>query len=258
MSIQCNSSDHTKAQHICCQCCEPMHGAGFGCGHEYGYVLDKLDTSRLSANAKAIKNITSETICLKCYEILTNFAIELDDGDDNDDDDGDDDDGNDDDGDDDDDDDKPSCGKNSDTTEQAADKILPTKRRANGDAVKKKTKKNKGSSSSSEGKLRKEFTVTEKLNILSEYRKKTSSRAGIISKYNCSKSSLSRWKKMESQLKEELAKSRGGGATKRLNSNDGLCRVKNGLLNFYELNESMPKALKIPITREIDACHFHL
>jgi hypothetical protein len=47
-----------------------MHGIGFGCGYEFDAVHEKLDKTKFSMNAKSIKHIMAETICLLCYTSL--------------------------------------------------------------------------------------------------------------------------------------------------------------------------------------------
>ncbi len=50
---------------------------------------------------------------------------------------------------------------------------------------------------------------------------------------------------MLKQIKGE----RRGDMKRQLNT-DGLKRVKVGLYKFYELNDTMPKSLRIPLTHE--------
>jgi hypothetical protein len=93
------------------------------------------------------------------------------------------------------------------------------------------------------------FTIEQKIFILDEIKKGLSSQERIIAKHNTNRGSVARWKRdrsiLEKQLKEELR-----GNKKRVFSNDPLKRIKHGIRMFYDLNDSMPKALKIPITRK--------
>jgi hypothetical protein len=70
LPIQPNSNDPARPQHTCCQCCGAMHGIGFGCGHEFDAVHEKLDKTKFSMNVKSIKHITAKTIYLLCYTSL--------------------------------------------------------------------------------------------------------------------------------------------------------------------------------------------
>jgi hypothetical protein len=70
LPIQPNSSDLAHPQHTCSQCSGAMHGIGFGCGHEFDAVHEKLDKTKFSMNAKSITHITAKTICLLCYTSL--------------------------------------------------------------------------------------------------------------------------------------------------------------------------------------------
>jgi hypothetical protein len=70
LPIQPNSNDPARPQHTCCQFSGVMHGAGFGCGHEFDAVHEKLDKNKFSMNAESIKHITAKTICLLCYTSL--------------------------------------------------------------------------------------------------------------------------------------------------------------------------------------------
>ena len=70
----------------------------------------------------------------------------------------------------------------------------------------------------------------------------------ILKKHNVPRNTLTGWRKR----REALAKQAEEGYSKkqRLVLNDGLKRIKDGIRAFYDLNSSMPKGLKIPITRE--------
>ncbi len=70
LPIQPNSISPAHPQHTCGQCCEGMHGIGFGCGHEFDAIHEKLDKIKFSMNAKSINHITTKIICLLCYTSL--------------------------------------------------------------------------------------------------------------------------------------------------------------------------------------------
>ncbi len=70
LPIQPNSNDPARQQRTCCQCSKAMNGVGFIYGHEFDAVHEKLDKTKFSMNAKSIKHITAETICLLCYTSL--------------------------------------------------------------------------------------------------------------------------------------------------------------------------------------------
>jgi hypothetical protein len=70
LPIQPNSSNPACPQHTGSQCSGAMHGVGFGCGHEFDAIHEKLDKTKSSMDAKSIKHITAKTICLLCYTSL--------------------------------------------------------------------------------------------------------------------------------------------------------------------------------------------
>lgn len=215
-----------------------MHGVGFGCGHEFDAVYEKLDKTKLSANAKSIKHITAETICLLCYTGLVNDTG----------------------------DESPmsiittpseqiiivdqSIDEASDggtlVRPRGGDETLPKKRP---NSVAETSKSKKKQRADGEPMKHREFSIQEKLDILEKLRTKRLTVDIICRQHGCSKSSVKRWKKNEADWKAELTKHMGG-KSKRLNVHDGLKRVKDGLHEFYDLNHSMPKDLKLPITRE--------
>ena len=113
-------------------------------------------------------------------------------------------------------------------------------------------------------KKRQEFSIAEKLQILDELNKGLSQQKQIIAKYNTNRVSVSTWKKQRAQLEKQLDEELRGGR-KKMFINDPLKRIKHGVRMFYDLNETMPKALKIPITRKytwysvcIACCTHHL
>lgn len=104
-------------------------------------------------------------------------------------------------------------------------------------------------------KERKEFTHEEKLAILDEIKKGNATQAAICRKHGASTSSVKRWKQNAEKIRAYLKCDTGIKTTKRIYSSDGLRRIKDALKVFYDLNEAMPRDLKVPLTREF-VCSF--
>ena len=99
-------------------------------------------------------------------------------------------------------------------------------------------------------KRRIELTIDQKLDILDEIERKEMTQNDICKKHNTTKSTVTNWKKNRAAL-EKAQKEMHRGKKKHIYEKDGLNRIKDGLLAFYELNEIMPRALKLPITRKL-------
>jgi hypothetical protein len=96
---------------------------------------------------------------------------------------------------------------------------------------------------------RKDFSIKRKLEILAEIRRKVTSQKAIIRREGTSKSAVNRWKLEENMMVKQMEEERRG-AMKRQLKIDGLKQVREGLHKFYDLNDTMPKSLCIPLTRE--------
>ena len=92
------------------------------------------------------------------------------------------------------------------------------------------------------------FTTQQKLDILYEIDRRETTVAAIRKKHNVPKQTLTGWRRKREAMRKAVEE--GALKKRRLYINDGLKRINDGLRAFYDLNESMPKALKIPITRE--------
>ena len=92
------------------------------------------------------------------------------------------------------------------------------------------------------------FTTQQKLDILDEIDRKESTVGAILKKHNVPRNMLTGWRKNREALAKQVEE--GHSKKQRLVLNNGLKRIKDGIRAFYDLNSSMPKGLKIPITRE--------
>lgn len=95
----------------------------------------------------------------------------------------------------------------------------------------------------------KTFSLKRKLEILDEIDKGVDSQAAIIRRENTSKSAIFRWKADREKMRQQVDEDHRGDLTRQLKI-DGLKRVKDGIYKFYELNDTMPKSLRIPLTRK--------
>ena len=93
------------------------------------------------------------------------------------------------------------------------------------------------------------FLNQDKLNILDEIDRKESTQIAICARHGVSRVSIGTWQKNRDEFKRVVVEE-GRANLKRLHCNDPLKQVKDKVRTFYELNESMPKDLKIPITCE--------
>lgn len=251
-----------------------MHGGI--CGHLLSDVLDQLNMGRLNPNADR-SNVGSSTICKLCYnnlrlcppaeEVITTVAVAIAR------------------------DSEPDKAKNPSAQEVAAPtdaKSPPVRKQAapteasnssppaparvssviNLSTTKKRTQTTSlgGKSTDKSGNKRvatkrlatgrKRYTSQEKLHILDEIARKETTQTAVCKEYGCEKTSVRRWKNERAKLEEAVAEE--GRAKMKANlKNDPLRRVKDGVRAFYELNNTMPKDLKIPITREyvsLNAC----
>ena len=93
-------------------------------------------------------------------------------------------------------------------------------------------------------------TIEQKLQIIHEYKHLTKSGAKeqYAKNLGVSQSTITRWVQREKDFLK--AKEQGRGKKKATYEKDGLIRIKLDLMTFYELNEKMPDALKLPITGE--------
>ena len=213
-----------RAQHHCANCDEPMHGGM--CGHLLSELPDDvdIDPDRLSDRGKGLITSPSALICKFCTERLNKYrpdppvvvAVAL-------------------------------AAPHGTTTSiqppATATPIpaqpKPTKRQPIAQHRQKSSKKLK--------KSRTELTIHQKLAVLDEINLGGATQNVICKKWGISKQSVIKWKKKREQLQLE-ADAKGKGKTMRLRTNDGLKRIKDGLDYFYDLNDEMPKDLKIPIT----------
>mmetsp|Transcript_14544 Transcript_14544/g.31052 ORF Transcript_14544/g.31052 Transcript_14544/m.31052 type:complete len:103 (+) Transcript_14544:812-1120(+) len=62
---------------------------------------------------------------------------------------------------------------------------------------------------------------------------------------NCT--SVGKWKALQPEIEKQIEDQRRGAMT-QMREDDGILQIKDGIRAFYELNNSMPKALKIQIT----------
>ena len=93
------------------------------------------------------------------------------------------------------------------------------------------------------------LSVTDKLAILDEIRLGMALQESICKQRGVSRRSVANWKKEEVQLRK-AAQEENKGALMRVRKSDPLSRIKEAVRKFYDLNNTMPKALKIPITRK--------
>ena len=272
-----NGPNGPAPQHPCAVCKVGAHGSGFGCSQLLQDILPHLDLRRLPNHVPTkLEDIRYEVVCILCIEeykkvqedantrMATSAAAAAATTNN-----GNDDmpplaqDGNtldDDDSDNESEDDGPSSQQRkaatsvvvargskqapSETSKKKKKKkqiTLDGKKPASNDGAKRATKKRKE---------RVEFTIDEKLNILKEIDKKEMTQVQICAKYKTTKSTVTGWKRNRAQL-EQAQQEQYRGKKKQMYQNDGLKRVKDGLVAFYELNENMPKALKLPITRKL-------
>ena len=95
----------------------------------------------------------------------------------------------------------------------------------------------------------KEYSIKDKLAILDEIKLGMASQEAICKQRGVSRRSVANWKKQEVQFLKVAAED-GRGGLMRVHATDKLSRIKDGVRKFYDLNNALPKALKIPITRK--------
>ncbi len=93
------------------------------------------------------------------------------------------------------------------------------------------------------------LTAAEKLDILTQLDDKVSTIGGIVQKYGIHCNSIANWRKDRDKIHSQV-EDEGQANKRRAVRDDGLMRVRVGIRSFYELNESLPKKLRTPITRE--------
>lgn len=59
---------------------------------------------------------------------------------------------------------------------------------------------------------------------------------------------VGQWKKNRDNIRKQVEEERAN--KKQALADDGLSRVRLGIKAFYELNETLPRSFKIPLTRE--------
>ena len=245
-------------RHICAICKGATHSAGLGCAHELDEVIHLLNKKRVEENHPHFPS--SNTICLRCYVSYSNAAVAganltdiMDDDDD------------------DDDDHNSRVGSNS-VEEQYSDdgsgggkisavvnvavngdhkraaiapKTMKSKGERNGDheraAIAPKTMKSKGK--------RQNFSLKRKLELLEEVESKRSSQQEVLKREGIARTSFNRWRKNKDNIMRQVEDDYRGKLKRQLHV-DGLKRVKDGIHKFYDLNDTMPKSLRIPLTRE--------
>ena len=91
------------------------------------------------------------------------------------------------------------------------------------------------------------LTINQKLEVL-DYIKCGSSTREACKQFGCSRQSISKWNKEVDNL---IKSAQFNGKATRVVKDDGLMRIKIGILAFYDLNKSMPKDAQINITGDI-------
>jgi len=218
-----------RPQHPCTVCRGGAHGSGFGCCELFSDVLNQLDRSHSQLMNNLDTNSGSAVICGKCFHDLAVANIKGGGGGDKDA-------------------DSEDCDDDIVMVSAAAGKPRPKKQQTLSlSGSTKKVTAQKKKETYKKRKSRKHFTIHEKLSILDELKKGLSTQATIAAKHGTTRHSLSRWKRERTILEEQAA---GGkrGKKKRMFVNDPLIKIKEGIVQFYDLNEVFPKALKIPIT----------
>ena len=88
-----------------------------------------------------------------------------------------------------------------------------------------------------------------KLDILNDLDNKVSTIAEVCWKYGVHRNAVGGWKKQREKIRREVEEE-GRAKKKCALQDDCLMRIRLGIWAFYELNESLPKSLKLPITHE--------
>ena len=78
----------------------------------------------------------------------------------------------------------------------------------------------------------------------------------LCKKHGTNRTSVGKWKALRPQIEKQI-EDQYRGAMSRMIRDDGLLRIKDGIRAFYELNNSMPKALKLPITSKLFLTRHH-
>ena len=113
----------------------------------------------------------------------------------------------------------------------------------------KKVTEQKKKQTNKKRKARKGFTIHQNLSICDGIKKGHATQAAIAAKHGTTRCSIINWKRERSTL-EDQAGGLNRGKKKRVFVNDPLIKIKEGVIKFYDLNEVLPKASKIPITRK--------
>jgi len=229
-------------RHICAICKGATHSAGLGCAHELDEVIHLLNKKRVEENNQHFPS--SNTICLQCYESYSNAAVaganvtdimDDDDYDDNDDDD-----------------DDAATTQYSDDDGSGGGKIRAVDVAVNGDrkraAIATQTSTKRTTKKSKKGK-RKSLSLKRKLELLEEIESKRSSQKEVLKREGIARTCLHRWKKEKDNMKRQIDDDYRGKMKRQLHV-DGLKHVKDGIHKFYDLNDTMPKSLRVPLTRE--------
>ena len=72
----------------------------------------------------------------------------------------------------------------------------------------------------------------------------------LCKKHGTNRTSVGKWKALRPQIEKQI-EDQYRGAKFQMRLDDGLLRIKDGIRTFYEPNNSMPKALKLPITSKL-------
>jgi len=211
-----------EPKHTCEHCREPMHGGI--CGHNFTDVLDSLDKTKLHKDEDETHSIA--LICLPCYHDLLLTKIIT----------------------------SPAPANTSaaatptialTTTEpmkKAQTTLAGSKQKATEDNAKPAPKK--------KCKTKVVLTNQQKLDILNELDNKVITIAAVCDKYGMHHNAVGRWKKNWDNFRKQVEEE-GPANKKKASADDGLRRVRLGIRAFYELNETLPKSLKLPLTREL-------
>jgi transposase-like protein len=88
-----------------------------------------------------------------------------------------------------------------------------------------------------------------KLDILNDLDNKVSTIAEVFRKYGVHHNAVGGWKNQWEKIRREVEEE-GHANKKCVLQDDGLMRIRLDIEAFYELNETLPKSLKLPIMGE--------
>lgn len=228
----CKASDlplPLTGRHVCAVCKGAAHSAGLGCVHELDEVLHQLQRERMKKNHPDFPS--SNTICLQCYQsyllVPSDAASTKNDG--------------------------PSTINSTTTTiaiaAVAVAPVAAVTAAASNTKVSEDNSKPKAFKPLVKKKAPKTFSLKRKLEILDEIDKGVLTQAAIIKRENTSKSAIFRWRADREKMRHQVDEDHRGDLKRQLKI-DGLKRVKDGIYKFYDLNDTMPKSLRIPLTRK--------